>query len=173
MPQNTSNSLESLLQQFSTGNPGGLRAANQFIGRIAGERSATGLPGFSDIFENFRGNILREANRASAGLSEAFGSQGARFGSDLLRSQGALRTEVAERLIGGAGALRQQQAAERQATVGTLLAPAELETRIRESAFQRLMAEFFRRTAPPPLLQALSNFSTATSSAGQPSTLVF
>jgi len=168
MSQVGSGSLEALLQQFSTGTPQGVRTANQFIGRVASE-DPNAIPGFSDIFENFRGNTLREADRASASLTEAFGSRGARFGSDLLRSQGALRTEVAERLVGGAGNLRVQRAQELAGLTGAALAPAELETRIREQAFQRLFAEFLRRTGPPPFIQALLGF---TGQQQQPTTVV-
>lgn len=164
--------LEQLLLQYSTGVPGTLQGANQFVtGRLAGTDTGQ-VPGFSDIYENFSANVERQGKRASASLSEAFGSRGGRYSSDLLRAQGDLQGEISERLIGGASDIRQARANETATLAGAGIATAGAETAINEAAFQRMFIDFLRRTAPPPLLQSLLGFSGNLQTGGQPATIV-
>lgn len=163
--------LETMLMQYSTGTPGTLQAANQYItGTIQGTGKA--VPGFSDIFENFQANVERQGKRGAASLTEAFGSRGARYSSDLLRGQADLQGEISERLIGGAADIRQARASEASTLTGAALGVSGQETAINEAAFQRMFIDFLRRTAPPPLLQSLLGFSGNLSTGGQPTTLV-
>lgn len=163
--------LEQLLMQYSTGKPGSLQAANQFItGTLSGAPGA--VPGFTDIFENFQANVERQGKRAGAALTESFGSRGARYSSDLLRAQGDLQGEISERLISGASDIRQARANEASTLTGAALAVSDRETQISEAAFQRAFIDFLRRTAPPPLLQSLLGFGANLQTGGQPATVV-
>jgi hypothetical protein len=156
---------------FGPGTPGTLQGANQFIGSVT-NRQPGATPGFSDIFENFYANVERQGKRGSAGLRETFGSQGARFGSDLLRAEGDLQGEISERLIGGAGALRAQEANVTSTLAGALQQSAALEIGQSEAAFDRLIQEYIRRSQPPPLLNLASNYALGLGTAGQPATVI-
>lgn len=162
MPQQGKSSLDELLRQYT---PGVVMGANQFTGSLT-NRNPNQVPGFTDIFENFRANILREGARGRADLAESFGSQGARYGSDIMRSNRDLGLELAERLIGGAGTLRAQEASTAQA----LTSAATYGT---DPAMQRLWAEFLRRTSPSPFFDTASNYAIGLGGGtGQPTNIV-
>ena len=113
MSQGNSNALQSLLQQFSTGAAPEQTGVNKFLSTgvkpPSFEDPANTLPGFGDIFKNFRNNVNSELDRGSARLRETFGARGGRFSSDLLRAESNLRQEGAQRIIAGAAGLRGAQ----------------------------------------------------------------
>lgn len=116
------------------------------------------MPSFNEMFGSYRKLGEREANRQSAAINEAFGSQGARYSSDLLAGQGRIRENLMDQLLNKAAeyqlGLRQQQAHE----VGGL---ANIQYGANEAAMNRMFADFLRRTSPPPI------YSTGVGQSGQ------
>jgi hypothetical protein len=170
MGQQRSSALEGLLSNFSTGTPGALQGVNSFLQSTA-ERG--GLPGFEDIFQNFEEGVNKRVDRQAAGLRESFGSQGARLGSDVLRSESDLRSGAAREIIAGAAPLRAAQANEAGVLGSLALGAAGQQQTIDENAFQRLMVDFIRQSSPPPLLEGLANFALGFGGPnGQPTTVI-
>jgi hypothetical protein len=196
MAQQRSSALEGLLSNFSTGTPGALQGVNSFLqnaetelGPLAAEGGS--LPSFDEIFQNFEAGVEKRTDRQAAGLRESFGSKGARFGSDVLRAESDLRSGAARDIIAGAAPLQaaatQQFVARsgaeverfnagtnRQGALGSLaLGASSQQQTIDENAFQRLMVDFIRQTAPPPLLEGLANFALGFGGPnGQPTTVI-
>lgn len=116
------------------------------------------LPSFNELFGSYRKLGEREANRQSAAINEAFGSQGNRYSSDLLAGQSRLRENLFDQFTNKAAeyqtGLRQQQFTEASG-VANLLYGAN------EAAMSRFFQDFLRRTSPPPL------FETAVGVSGQ------
>lgn len=170
MGQGQNSSLLPLLETFSTGTPGTLQGVNSFLAQGAGQG---GLPGFGEIFSNFEGAANKRIERQAAGLREAFGSRGARFGSDILRGEGALRTEGLQSIFAGAAPLRQAQTQQAVGLGGLALTAAQQETAIRESAAERAFLDQLRGSGAPPLLSGLANFALGLGGpSGQPTTFV-
>src|SRR5438477_314931 len=79
------------------------------------------LPSFQEMYQSYRDVASQQAEKAGANITEAMGSQGARYGSDIMRQQGQLQRDLATDLRSQAAnfqlGLRQQQAGEIQAQV--------------------------------------------------------
>lgn len=129
-PTGTKGAIEREFEPYRTGpGAGDLQGPNTFVSRAApglmasilGGRTegfgkdlganlpkynAGDMPGYSDIFRNFRGNVQRELGRNLAGIRESLGTRGAAYSSAALRHAGRARAEATERIIGGAAAIR-------------------------------------------------------------------
>jgi len=123
--------------------------ANAYINSF-GRGGPINLPTFQELYGSYRDVAERETARQAAQLTETYGSMGARYGSDIGRQQGRLRTDLATNLSEQAAnilaGLRQQQFGESEFFSG-------LQAGGYENAMQRFFADFLRRTGPPPLLQ--------------------
>ena len=107
------------------------------------------LPSFQEMYQSYRDVASQQAEKAGANITEAMGSQGARYGSDIMRQQGQLQRDLATDLRSQAAnfqfGLRQQQAGELQGASAALMA--------RDMMGQNYMwQDYLRRTSPPPLL---------------------
>lgn len=183
MSQTNTNALQALLQQFSTGEPAARTGVNEFLSSgkktAAFEDPANTLPGFGDIFKNFRNNVNSELDRGTASLRESFGVRGGRLSSDLLRATSNLRQEGAQRIIAGAAGLRGARESElasrnsRALELGNLALSSAGSTDVTNArALATFIADFLRRTSPPPLLQGLGQFGLNLGSQGQGTTIV-
>src|SRR6266404_3494042 len=83
------------------------------------------LPSFQEMYQSYRDVASQQAEKAGANINEAFGSQGARYSSDLLRQQGQTQRDLATDLRSQAAnfqfGLRQQQAGELQGASSALM----------------------------------------------------
>src|SRR6266446_1677348 len=83
------------------------------------------LPSFQEMYQSYRDVASQQAEKAGANINEAMGSQGARYGSDIMRQQGQLQRDLATDLRSQAAnfqfGLRQQQAGELQGASAALI----------------------------------------------------
>src|SRR6266446_6304562 len=103
MAQQSGNSLQDLLGQYSTPIPDVAKAYMQSFGK----GGPINVPSYQELYGSYRDVAERETGRQSAKLNEAFGSQGARYGSDILRGQGQLRENLGQDLSLQSGNLLQ------------------------------------------------------------------
>jgi hypothetical protein len=138
-----SSAEKNLLSQYTTPLPD---IANRYEQNIS-KGGFLDMPGFKEMFDSYMKVGEREANRQAAGVREAFGSQGARYSSDLLASEGAVRGNFLDNLMMHGGeqqlALRGQQSKEVDAL-------SSLHYGASEAGMTRLFQDFLRRTSPPP-----------------------
>jgi hypothetical protein len=120
------------------------------------------VPTFQELYGSFRNVAEEETNRQAAGLREAFGSRGARFGSDVLGAEGQLRRGAAADLGVYGGQLLQNLRGQQFQEASAL---GSLEFGRNEAAMARLFQDFLRRTSPPP-------FSGGTPPPGSPTTVI-
>lgn len=115
------------------------------------------MPSFQEMFNSYKNVAQENTQRASANLTESFGSQGARYGSDILRGQATLQRQLGNDLTQKAGdvqlGLRQQQSNE-------LMPFLQQETGNRQNAMSYLFNDFLRRTSPPPGLAAAGSYAS-------------
>lgn len=145
-PYATGGSIEDLINKYG----GGLGTA----GRALAE-GASG-PAFEDMFNTLRALADEEANRQSARLNEAFGSRGARYGSDILGAQSNLRRQTGLDISALGNQLLRDLRGDRTAE---LTAAGGLENQARQSALNRLFQDFLIQSAPPPLFAPGANFT--------------
>lgn len=159
--QRGSGTLEDMLKQYNSGF-GDLTKA--YLSKQG--KGLIDAPSFQEMYNSYRQVGEQETQRQSAALNESFGSQGARYGSDVLRSQNNLRQEFGSKLLDKAGnlqlGLRQQQANE-------YVPFLESETNQRANALSYLNQDFLRRTSPPPLLSPATTYAGGF---GPPNTVV-
>jgi hypothetical protein len=114
------------------------------------------VPSYQELYGSYRNVAEKETNRQAANLTEAFGSQGARYSSDLLAGQGRLRQNLASDLQNQSGqfltGLRGQQFNEAQSL-------GNLQYGISEAGMARLFQDYLRQTSPPPLFGAGSGYN--------------
>lgn len=143
MAQGGSNSLESMLANYTTPMPS---IVNQYEQNIT-KGKFLDMPSFQEMFGSFQKLGQREADRQAASMNEAFGSQGARYSSDLLASGSRLKENLFDQLTNKAAeyqlGLRQQQSKE----VGAI---ANMQYGASEAGMTRYFQDFLRRTSPPP-----------------------
>src|SRR5215831_17570533 len=103
------------LQQFSVPLPS---VAQSYL-RSFQRGGPIDVPSYQELYGSYRNVAEREAGRQAANINEQFGSQGARYSSDLLASQGRLRENLFQDLTNQSGQflqnLRQQQFGEASA----------------------------------------------------------
>lgn len=152
MGQQSGSSLQGLLSQYSVPVPDIAQAYMRSFQR----GGPIDVPSYQELYGSYRDVAQREANRQAASMTEAFGSQGARYSSDLLANQGRLRENLASDLQNQSGqfltGLRNQQFGEAQSLAG-------LQYGISEAGMARLFQDFLRRTSPPPLMGAGLGFN--------------
>lgn len=129
-------------------------------------KGVTDLPSFQELYGSYKNVAEQETDRQTAKLTEAFGSQGGRYSSDLLRGQGQLRRELTNDLTGKAGQFK-LDLYDRQ--IQNYLPFLNAETQNRQLAMNYLNDDFLRRTSPPPLLGPASQHAQ---SSGPPNTVV-
>jgi hypothetical protein len=180
-----------MLEMFGGKEPGTLKGVNTFLRdkapgmmeSLVAPVDVGTVPGFGDIYSNFRGNVERELDQQLAGLSETFGARGARYSSGLARQAARTRADAAQRIIGGAVPIREAAAREEftrrnlgvqgVSTLGGLgLQAADLTQRGRQTAMGFLFADYLRRTSPSQAMDAFANFALNLGSAGQPTTVI-
>ena len=114
------------------------------------------IPSFQELYGSYRDVAEREAGRQASKITESFGSQGARYSSDLLNAQGRLRSDMQSNLQNQAGqfltGLRQQQ-------FGEASALGNLQYGISEAAMARLFQDFLRRSSPPPFYNLAGGYN--------------
>lgn len=146
MGAGSSNSLQDQLANYTAPMPDIARQYQQNITK----GGFLDMPSFNEMFNSYRALGEREAARQTANATQAFGSQGARYSSDLLNAGGQIRENLMQNLLSQASqyqlGLRQQQSNE----VGAL---ANLQFGSNEAAMNRYFQDFLRRTSPPPVYQ--------------------
>lgn len=147
MGQQSGSSLQGLLNQYSVPIPDIAQAYMRSFQR----GGPIDIPSYQELYGSYRDVAERETGRQAGQINNAFGSQGARYSSDLLNAQGRLRSDLASNLQNQSGqfltGLRQQQ-------FGEASGLANLQYGIEEAGMARLFQDFLRRTSPPPLFGA-------------------
>ena len=165
MGQQNDSSFENFLDQQYFRSPES-SIANAYI-RSFRRGGPIDVPSYQELYGSYRDVAEREAGRQAAAINESFGSQGARYGSDLLRAHGRLRENLFQDLSLYSGDLlrnlRGQQAQEATSFAG-------LEFGRNEAAMNRFWQEYLRRTSPPPLFDQLG--SLVGGGYGSPTTIV-
>jgi hypothetical protein len=105
------------------------------------------MPGFNELFGSYNKVATQAANRNAANITESFGSQGGRYGSDLLASQANLRSDLTNNLANKASEYQLQLRGQQANEVGSV---ANLQYGANEAAMARFFQDFLRRTSPPP-----------------------
>lgn len=154
MGQQGGSSLQNQLSQYSVPIPD---IAQAYM-RSFNKGGPIDVPSFQELYGSYRNVAERETGRQSAALTNAFGSQGARYSSDLLNAQGQLRQDLSSNLQNQAGqfltGLRGQQFQEASGLAG-------LQYGIEEAGMSRLFQDFLRRTSPPPLMGTGATYNPA------------
>lgn len=144
MAQNGNTSLEGQLGQYTTPLPDVAQAYLRSFSR----GGPIDIPSYQELYGSYRDVAQKEADRQTNSITESFGGRGARYGSDILNAQSALRQNLASDLRNQSGqfltGLRTQQFNE-------ALPLANLQSGLNESGMTRLFQDFLRRTSPPPL----------------------
>lgn len=145
-PASAGNSIGGMVGQYETPVP---NIANAYIKNL--QQGQVNMPTFQEMYQSYQDVASQQAAKASANINEAFGSQGARYSSDLLRMQGQNQRDLATDLRAQAAnfqlGLRGQQSNEIQSAVGYLGNRDVM-------GMQYLWQDYLRRTSPPPLLGA-------------------
>lgn len=123
------------------------------------------IPSYQQLYGTFQDVAQRETGRQAASLNEAFGSQGARYGSDILGAQSRLRQNMGQDLALQSGNLLQNL---RQQQFGEAFNLSNLQAQLGESGFNRMFQNYQQLTQPPPLLGAAIGYNPA-----QPTTVVY
>lgn len=152
MGANSSNSLESMLGQYATPMPDIAKKYQQNITK----GGFLDMPSFSELFGSYKALGEREAQRQSAQATEAFGSQGARYSSDMLGARGGIYNDMYKNLMAQAA---QQQLGLRQQQGQEVAALANMQFGANEAGMNRFFQDFLRRTSPPPMYGAAANLS--------------
>src|SRR5580765_2112234 len=109
MGQQGGSSLQSLLGQYSVPIPDIAQAYMRSFQR----GGPIDVPSYQELYGSYRDVAEREAGRQGAQITNSFGSQGARYSSDLLNAQRGLRSDLTQNLTNQSGnllqGLRQQQ----------------------------------------------------------------
>ena len=123
------------------------------------------VPSYQQLYGTYQDVAQRETARQAAALNEAYGSQGARYSSDIAGAQSRLRENANQDLALQSGnllqSLRQQQFGEASNLAG-------LQAQLGESGLNRMFQDFFRQTSPPPLFGTSIGYNPA-----QPTTVVY
>lgn len=147
MAQGQGNNLQEMLKGYSSPTPD---IAQAYM-RSFQKGGPIDVPSFQEMYKSYSDVANQEADRQSAKIGEAYGSQGARYGSDLLNAQGGVRRDTALGLAKQGGDL-QQSLRSQQFTEASAL--GNLQYGINEAAMARLFSDFMRQTGVPPLLGA-------------------
>ena len=124
------------------------------------------LPTFNDLYNTYRATAEKETKRNAAALTETMGSQGARYGSDIMGAQSRLQenlgVDLGQQATQFLMGLRQQQ-------FGEVSGMGQLQYGANEAGMTRMWEDFLRRTSPPP---GLANLYNMAQSYGLPATVV-
>lgn len=135
---------DQLLNQFQTPLGSLYNAYMQSFGK----GGPLAIPSFQDLYGSYRSVAEKETQRQTQALQEAFGAQGARYGSDILNAQSGLQRDLASNLQNQAGqfavGLRSQQTQE-------MMPVAQAQQQAMNDAFNRLLLQYMQQTAPPTL----------------------
>lgn len=135
------------------------KGVNDYImGRVKRLGDGPELPTFEDMFSRWLKIGQGEAKRQAAGITESFGARGARYGSDLLRSQADYSKELLDKVMSQADTtainLRGARTQEESTLLGGATQVAGYEQQSRDAALQRLFLDALRTGGLPPALQA-------------------
>ena len=161
MAQQGGSSLQSMLNQYSVPLPDVAKAYMRSFQR----GGPIDVPSYQELYGSYRDVAERETNRQASQLTNAFGSQGARYSSDLLGAQRGLRSDLAQNLANQSGTLLQNLRGQQFQEASGL---ASMQYGISEAGMNRLFQDFLRRTSPPPLLGAAGGYNPP-----QPSVAVY
>lgn len=132
--------------------PVGQQASNFISNRLGG---GLDLPSFENMFKNLLDIHNREGAKNIAALNEAYGSRGARYGSDILQGQADMRRQQTQDLAAQADQLALQLGQQQQGMIGQQLQAAQLEQAARENAMQRMFQEYLMQSQLPPIFQSM------------------
>lgn len=152
MSQQGGSSLQSLLGQYEVPTPSVAQAYLRSFNR----GGPIDVPSYQELYGSYRDVGERETGRQSAQLANAFGSQGARYSSDLLGAQRGLRSDLQQNLAMQSGNLLQNLRGQQWQEASGL---GSLQYGISEAGMARLFQDFLRRTGPPPLMGAAGGWN--------------
>lgn len=114
------------------------------------------VPSYQEMYKSWSDLANRQTNQQAANLTQAFGSQGARYSSDLLGAQSGLRENLGQQMQVNSGnllqSLRGQQFNEASGIAG-------LQYGAEEAGMARMFQDFLRRTSPPPIMGSAAGFN--------------
>lgn len=161
----TGGTLADLLKQYQAPTPDAQTGLQNYLtSSLSRLQSGPPQPSYQDMFQRWMDTANTGAKQQAAQLNEAFGSQGARYGSDILNAQSQLRQKQTQDLATmadqiGTG-LNQQRVSEANQLGGLGTNLANIQAGQQENAMQRLYADFIRRSQPPPLLGGAAQFAS-------------
>ena len=157
--------LADLLKQYQPPDTQAGGGAQSYLTAGLSRLNAIPTPSYQDMFQRWMDTANRGAEQQAAQLNEAFGSRGARYGSDVLNAQRDLRQRQTQDLAQAADQIGMGLNAARVNEQGQLLNTgtnlAQIQSQTQENALQRLFQDFLRRTAPPPLLPGAAQYATS------------
>lgn len=129
--------------------------------------NAPGVPTFEQMFEQFRKAQQFGRDQEIAGLGEAFGSRGARYGSDILQAQTNARSRFGVEDSVAANKFLMDLEGSRQNFLNLLMGgygnASQLEEGRRALGETRAFADFIRQTGIPPLFGATVGYAGSSS----------
>lgn len=117
------------------------------------------VPSYQEMYGSWSNLANRETNRQVAGMNEAFGSQGARYSSDIAGAQGNLRENLGQQMQVSSGQLLQNLRGQQFNEAATL---GGLQAGLGEAGMSRMFQDFLRQTSPPPLFGSALGYNPQT-----------
>lgn len=133
--------------------PTGQGIGNQITNMLSTGTNLT--PGYQNMFKNLLASHQDQAARGIAGLNEAFGARGARYGSDILNAQGDMRRQQTNDLNLAGDQLALQLMQNQQGLLGLGQQSAGMEQQARENAMSRMFQEYLMQSQLPPIFQSM------------------
>lgn len=167
--------LNDYLQQYAANPLSSTNALNNLYTQGASRLTAAPQqPSYEDQFSRWLQTAQRGADQQAANITEAFGSRGNRYSSDLLNAQGALRQQMAQNIGTQADAinqgLNQQRSQELSALSNAQAQTAQAEQQRLNNAQQLFIMDYLRQSGAPQLLGAASQYAQGF---GNPGTVVY
>jgi hypothetical protein len=143
--------------------PKELTQAGDFASQNLSRLGAMPLPSYEDQFNTYKDLMNRELEKQTADLSEAYGSRGARYSSDLTTAQNTMRRQGLQDLsaqgITAMTNLNQQRMQELGGTLQVLQGVGASRGNIAQAGAQTAWQNYLLGTSPPEMMDKMLNWS--------------
>jgi len=150
--------------------PSELTSAGDFAQKNLSRLGATPLPSYEDQFNTYKDLMERELNKQTADLTEAYGSRGGRYSSDLTTAMNTMRRQGMQDLsaqgIQAMQTLNQQRMQELGGTMQVLQGVGTSRANMMQNAAQTGWQNYLMGTSPPEMMDKMLNWSATFSPPG-------
>jgi hypothetical protein len=145
--------------------PKELTAAGDYATKNLERLGSMPLPSYEEQFGTYKDLMERELEKQTADLTEAYGSRGGRYSSDLTTAAGTMRRQGLQDLsaqgITAMTNLNQQRMQELGGTMNVLQGVGTSRANMTQSAAQTAWQNYLMGTSPPEMMDKMLNWSAA------------